>query len=239
MNQSPHIERIISRTATRAIHFSDANEADALHELKVRRPELEPAVTAALRAVAGADSTAPSPGSLLPSPETSSIASKQYARDLPPVTIKDDEFESSIRLTGKENLLGAAPRSGDIDRKFSTYLLRSWIDKKTGSETHQLYVSHYYSGEWIFWHRASAADVGPLEFVSISRKVITCGRYLGCSYVEVMGATIQNEILVKSVASGLRIKFFARTGEEMVVTVPADQIAAQIAAINKSKPRRS
>jgi hypothetical protein len=104
------------------------------------------------------------------------------------------------------------------------------VNKTNGQVKHQLYVSDYYQGSWVFWSRANSQDAQPLEFVSISRDIIYCGSHVGCSYSEQLGATIPDTIL-KTHQDGFSVKFYANTGKEMVTTLTSQQIRQQLKAI--------
>jgi hypothetical protein len=92
-------------------------------------------------------------------------------------------------------------------------------------------VTDKYNGSWIYWNGANSKDAQPLAFVSLKRRVDSCGSYSGCLYEEVFGATIPDATL-KAHRDGLSVKFYAQTGKEMVIRLSANQIAQQLRAID-------
>src|SRR6476659_7037528 len=73
------------------------------------------------------------------------------------------------------------------------YLLRSFIDTRTGETVHQLYVEESYPGAERNWNAARLAAGGPLRFVPISKNEITCE--LNCSYAEEFAASLPDALL--------------------------------------------
>jgi hypothetical protein len=125
------------------------------------------------------------------------------------VKLEDSQFESSAKFLGiKERFPG---------NEYNHYFLRSFVNKTNGQVSHQLYVSTFYSGSWVFWFGANSEDTRPLEFIAISRKVVYCGSYVGCSYTEDFGALIPDTAL-KTHRNGFSVKFYAKTGREMIIT---------------------
>ena len=135
--------------------------------------------------------------------------------------------ESSPRFVG---LVGpkaqhAPPFLGVPGTNF--YCLRSLLDNQTGEVEHQLYVSDSYFGAERDWNAARDSAGKALRFVPISREEITCdGR---CSYVEEFAATLPESELRAS-PNGLTVTFLARSGNEKLIVVSGEQIAAQLAA---------
>jgi len=107
------------------------------------------------------------------------------------------------------------------------YCLRSFLDRQTGEVEHQLYVSDSYFGAERDWSAAHDGTGRPLPFVHISRDEITCDG--GCSYVEEFAATLPESALRAS-PNGLAVTFLARSGEEKIILVSGERIAAQLAA---------
>jgi hypothetical protein len=138
------------------------------------------------------------------------------------VQVENSQFESFVKFQGIEERYPGS--------EFNSYLLRSWVNKTNNQAKHQLYVSNYYNGSWTVWVNANSQDAQPLEFVSISRDVIFCGADTGCSYSEQFGATIPDTML-KTHQDGFSVKFYAKTGKEMVITLTSQQIRQQLKAI--------
>jgi hypothetical protein len=109
------------------------------------------------------------------------------------------------------------------------YCLRSFLDRRTGEATHQLYVSDSYSGAERGWNAARDSKGAQLPFVPVSRDEITCDT--GCSYVEEFAATLPESELQAS-PEALAITFVAPSGDEKTILISGERIAAQLAAVD-------
>ena len=118
------------------------------------------------------------------------------------------------------------------------YCLRSFLDRRTGEVTHQLYVSDSYFGAERGWNAARDSAGTQLPFVPVSRDEIACDR--SCSYVEEFAATLSDSRMRAS-PDGLAVTFVSRAGNEKTIIVTGDRIAAQFAAVdarrNPAQPR--
>jgi hypothetical protein len=121
----------------------------------------------------------------------------------------------------------APPFLGTPDTNF--YCLRSFVDRKTGETADQLYVSDSYDGAERNWEAARDNAGRPQVFIAISREEITCNG--GCSYAEEFAANIPESELRAS-PGGLSITFTDHSGDEKTINLSAEQIAAQIAALD-------
>jgi hypothetical protein len=153
------------------------------------------------------------------------------------VKVEDSQFEQSATFLGSEAKWKNDPSS--------SYFLRSWVDKTSGAVKHQLYVGDYYNGSWIFWDRVNSQDAQPLEFVPITRRVVGCYSTIGCYYEETFGVSIPDAML-KAHQDGFMVKFYAKTGNELILPVTSQQIRQQLKAIDAYqtslilvKPQRS
>ena len=153
-------------------------------------------------------------------------------RELPPpspplqtaVKVEESPSESFTTFLGIKQ-----PYPGDAS---NNYFLRSVVEKTSGQVAHQLYVANYYrsSEGWIVWSRANGEDAQPLEFVSIHRGVLSCGADIGCALEEDFGAVIPDTIL-RAYQGGFSVKFYAETGQEMVIHLTSQQIQQQLKTI--------
>jgi hypothetical protein len=112
------------------------------------------------------------------------------------------------------------------------YCLRSFIDRKTGETADQLYVSDSYDGakrDWIGAHDGAGQS---LLFIPISRHEISCDG--GCSYADEFAANIPESEL-RGNPKGLAVTFTDRAGDKKTITVSADQIAEQLAALDAQR----
>jgi hypothetical protein len=122
----------------------------------------------------------------------------------------------------------APPYLGTSGTNF--YCLRSFIDRRTGESVDQLYVSDSYDGTERSWDAARDAAGRPLVFIPISRDKIICDAS-GCSYAEEFAADIPAAELRAS-PQGFAADFTDRAGDRKTITLSADQIAAQLAAVD-------
>ena len=107
------------------------------------------------------------------------------------------------------------------------FVLRSWLDRRTGRATTQLYVSDSYRGPERMWDAAYDPAGAALPFAVIDRERISCGD--GCSWTEDFAADLLEREL--AAAGGLAVTFVARSGAKMTITVTPRQIRVQRAAI--------
>jgi hypothetical protein len=153
-------------------------------------------------------------------------------RELPPsspplqeaVKVEESPSESVTTFLGLKQ-----PYPGDAS---NNYFLRSVVEKTNGQVAHQLYVSNYYrsSEGWIVWSRANGEGAQPLEFVAIHRGVLSCGADIGCALEEDFGAVIPDTML-RAYPGGFTVKFYAETGQELVIHLTSQQIQQQLKAI--------
>jgi len=109
------------------------------------------------------------------------------------------------------------------------YCLRSFLDRRTGAATHQLYVSDSYFGAERGWNAARDSSGKALPFVPVSRDEITCDSV--CSYVEEFAATLPESAL-RAVPDGLAVTFAALSGDEKTLRISGERITAQLAAVD-------
>lgn len=140
--------------------------------------------------------------------------------------LTDDSFAGTVTVVSP-GLLLPPPRRGQS-------MLRSVLDKRTRAETHQVYVSVQYSSQnWAFWNSAAGENAGPLEFVGISRDVVSCDAGGYCTHRETFGATIPAETLRRN--PEYRVRFYAQNGDTMTVRVGAAQVGPVLAALDSLK----
>jgi hypothetical protein len=124
----------------------------------------------------------------------------------------------------------APPYLGTSGTNF--YCLRSFIDRNTGETADQLYISDSYDGIERNWDGAHDGAGRALVFVPISRDKIACDG--GCSYTEEFAADIPEDELRAS-PQRLAVTFTDHAGDEKSITVSAEQIAAQLAALDAQR----
>ncbi|HWB51867.1 MAG TPA: hypothetical protein VG651_22355 [Stellaceae bacterium] len=108
-------------------------------------------------------------------------------------------------------------------------VLRSWYDNKTNQAAHQLYVEDSYYGGPFLWNGVRDADNKPLKFIPISRNQISCER--GCAYADEFAAELSEDYL-RAHPDGLALTFTSSDGKNLAVKMPADLVAAQLAAVD-------
>jgi hypothetical protein len=148
------------------------------------------------------------------------------------VTLTKEKDGRFLVLSGPR-LRHAEPFLGIASTNF--YLLRSFIDARTGETLHQLYVEDSYPGAERNWNAARLAAGETLRFIPISKNEVTCDA--GCSYAEEFAASLP-EPLLRANPQGFTIVFTARSGIARTITVPGDLVAKQLAAIAEARATR-
>jgi hypothetical protein len=143
----------------------------------------------------------------------------------PGVTAREDLTRRFVIFVGPK-AQHAAPFLDTPGTNF--YCLRSFLDRKTGEVSYQVYVSDSYFGAERRWSAARDAAGDPLRFVHLSTDEITCDG--SCSYAEEFAATIPESELHAN-PSGFAVTFSAQSGDEKKILVSGEQVAAQIAAV--------
>jgi hypothetical protein len=110
------------------------------------------------------------------------------------------------------------------------YVLRSWVDTRSGQQTTQLYVEDSYNGDERRYN--AAHDGGAVNFVPISRNEIGCEQ--GCSYAEEFAADLPAPLL-EAHRAGLIVVFSAKSGPDLTIAVPGELIEKQVAAITAAR----
>ena len=64
-----------------------------------------------------------------------------------------------------------------------------------------------------------------------------CGRHTDCSLLEMFGAMIDDAVLREKQHDGYRVKFYAQSGREKIITITPEQISAQLARIEERFPK--
>jgi hypothetical protein len=110
--------------------------------------------------------------------------------------------------------------------------LRSWLDTRTGEIANQLYVEDSYAGPERGWNAAQDAAGQSLRFIAIGKDEITCEG--GCSYAEEFAASVP-EAVMRANTGDLSVTFVAKSGERMLIRIPGEQVANQLAAIDSAR----
>lgn len=142
----------------------------------------------------------------------------QYVIDS--TSVQRDEFKKQINYRGPN--IGFAP-----DQVF----IRAWKHEKDNTISYQIFVSDNYDTNWRFYNSAYDSDGNQLDMTLISKNVIGCTRYSGCSYNETFGINISREYLVKHRDSGIRFQASGNSVNE-IFSVPAEYIKGFLKALN-------
>jgi len=111
--------------------------------------------------------------------------------------------------------------------------LRSWLDTRTGEVANQIYVEDSYAGPERTWNAAQDSAGQSLRFIAIGKDEITCEGG-SCSYAEEFAASLP-EAAMRASTGDLSVTFVAKSGERMLIRVPAEQVANQLAAIDSAR----
>jgi hypothetical protein len=141
--------------------------------------------------------------------------------------IKDDQFSAFATIVGGQQSVNPF---GGI---FRSWKIRSFIDKKNGSVSHQIYVDISYLGNWQYFNSASDDTAKSLDVRKIDSQVGSCSSM--CNLEEVIGIDIDDATLITHKDTGYNIKINARSGASLIITISAEQINLQLAAINNYK----
>jgi hypothetical protein len=145
--------------------------------------------------------------------------------DRPTVVVREDLAPSFIAFIGAK-AQHAPPFLDTPGTNF--YCLRSFLDRRTGETTHQLYVSDSYFGRERNWNAAHDGAGKQLAVVEIDRHEISCEA--NCAYLEEFAATIPAGEL-RATPSGLAVTFVSLSGDQKTIVVTGEQIFGQLAAI--------
>jgi hypothetical protein len=132
---------------------------------------------------------------------------------------------------------GIEERFGPVTR-LSYHFLRSWIEKDSGARYHQLYIHHKYGDttERNFY-RASLEGGKDIEFTKYSTAILDCLDYR-CTYQEDFAVKLDERFLMEH-SRGFGVKFYARSGHEVIVHVSPRQIQKQLYVLSRYEPQPS
>jgi hypothetical protein len=142
----------------------------------------------------------------------------------PTVAVREDLSGRFIALIGPKRQ-HAPPYLDTPGTNF--YCLRSFIDRKTGKTSDQLYVAASYDAKRD-WNAAHDEAGRPLKFIPISRNKILCAG--NCSYAEEFAANLRKGELLDN-PEGFAVTFVDRAGNAQTIVVSEDQVSAQLAAV--------
>ena len=141
------------------------------------------------------------------------------------VSVVNDPFDTKskyvgMRVGGYEYMVGS-----------TYYNLRSW-KTKAASVSHQVYVTITYLYDWQYFNRARLPGGKSLSINVIDRDVNCSYGGSGCKFTETLGVSISDGLLKRYADSGMKIKFYAKSGHERVIDVKANYIKGHLKAIS-------
>lgn len=167
------------------------------------------------------------------------------------VQISDSGFEKEITFMGLvktyktneglERFEQAMERAGHkITYPNNYYFIRSWLIKNTGAVIHQLYVSCGYTGfdnKYVDWYSANDENANTLNVVSISKNIAVDSSMIPYKFIEIVGVELSNELLKANKNTGFRVKLKSKksTNSDRVISVTAEQVAAQLDAVETKR----
>lgn len=140
------------------------------------------------------------------------------------VAIRRTPLARYVEIIGRKRQ-HAPPFLGVAGTNF--FVLRSWLDRRTGHASTELYVSDSHHGPERVWQSAFDSAGRALQVYPIRSARITC--IGGCSWVEDFAAGIPARDLAPG--TGFAVRFVARSGASLTIGVPAAAVEAQRAAI--------
>lgn len=133
--------------------------------------------------------------------------------------VQDDQFSPNITILGvpqMENPFGGTGKH---------WMIKSFINKQTGTETDQLYIMFMYSFGWRFYEAAADDHAQPLSLRVLGREVEDCNA-MSCIYSETVGVMLPDGYLDQR-SEGFQVKIQARSGDSQIIQISPDQISKQ------------
>lgn len=138
------------------------------------------------------------------------------------VEVETDSFSGQTKLLGIEKKFGPPTN-------VSYHMIRTMVDEN-GNIENQLYVVHRYgSPDWRFYEDASFEGDETAQFTRIDRDVLGCSAG-SCEHEEIFGVLLPSGFL-KENKGGFRVKFYADSGDELVLNVTGNQVSKQLSEI--------
>jgi len=135
------------------------------------------------------------------------------AEDLP--RIETSEFDTAIKIYGRSLY------DNPIEGPFKRWFLRSFVDKKTGHVTTQLYIALGNTKNAYTYNAASDENANALKIVDMVYSADN----------ETLGVQLDERVLIKYMWTGYRIRISAQSGEQIIFVISPEQIRAQLGAI--------
>lgn len=199
----------------------------------MKKEDMHPLAILFAAAVALSACSPPPPNSAAVPAAAASAARPSDASDPHSPSIRNDPDSISIDVVTKP----ATRKSAGLDE---VYLLLSKTHRK-GDATlvYVQWTAVYAAHASRSYNRASGDNVRSYDFQELDRKVGHCGSS-GCVYGETYNITIPPADLKRGASEGIRLKIYARNGDEVVVQLPASLIAefnAKLAEVQKMRTK--
>lgn len=142
------------------------------------------------------------------------------------------QVAAATRVTHDDYKKATAFVGANASENNSLYL-RGWRDDRTKALDLQIYATSFYSGEWRFYGEAYDSDGSKLDFISIDKKVDSCGSARGCYYEEAVGLNVSRAYLEAHKETGIRYKVSGKVGE-FTGFLPAAYVKGFLASVDAS-----
>jgi hypothetical protein len=142
--------------------------------------------------------------------------------DTPRVVVEGDQFSEDVTVLGVQALDNPFLRA-DTEH----WYLRSYVNRKTHTAVHQLYVELGYEGAFNgrYWAADDTAQPYPVELLYHER----CWGP-NCSKLDYLGIVIDEATLRANATRGMQVKISASSGYAVILEISAEMIGAQLSA---------
>jgi hypothetical protein len=141
------------------------------------------------------------------------------------VEVQDDQFSTQATFIGTEQV------DDPIRGSLKEWFIRSFVDKRSGEVTHQLYVHVRYAGERRRYETATDDHATPLPLTRIERRREDCS-HGDCEFEEDFGLALGDAVLRNRAGTGFQVKVVAHSGDWIILTIAPGQILPQLAAVD-------
>ena len=156
----------------------------------------------------------------------------------------DEVSSNQLAIISSKNAFPKAPEMTESE-KDDNYV-RAFVNKSNGEAAFQIVsVIHYEDDNWRFFDQASFLTRDGMnedKLTLIERKVIECGVFSGCEYMENVGFEIPEELVKKGaerydpgVVSGLKYVLNSKSGKEYKNIIFSQELIAVLRAVEDYK----
>lgn len=141
------------------------------------------------------------------------------------VEFQDDQFSQEATFVGIEQT------DNQTRGTVTDWFIRSFVDKRSGEVSHQLYVHVSYLGERRRYERATDDRATTLPLSPIERLRGSCS-HGDCDYDEDFALGLRDPILRERAGTGFQVKVVAHSGDSIILTIAPGQIVPQLASVD-------